>query len=488
MGFRTRTVFAVSAVFCVAVFGVAGPVFSADASLGGSREADLPSPFRMDGGTSDSGESSGNAQDQAPDRKEDGQRDDENSVRRGFLLGDWLRGENGLSFEAVYTADALDVARGGFNNRNAMTYRGNLDLLCKADLDKMQFGPGGKVGLVGGCGHGEGPTRLYLGDYQWVSSIDWTDFAQVSEYWYERAFFEDFVTIRIGKQNCSAWFANVDLGVDFLNSSFGVPANIPMPAFVYPSAGAATSFKLSDHVGFCCGVWDGEPDGRNWGFSNTGSTFSIAEVRLKYSLSEREELPGNCHLGIWYHVGVWEDIRRMPSSGSFDGRATASSVLRTSSFSGFGLQTDPLAVASAMPSGNTSGHTFGNNHGVYLGFDQMVFKEVGSDAKDEQGLGVFGQWAWAPDDRNPATQYIGGGVLYRGLIPSRDLDHVGVGVAHVVFSNELDTAGDETAVELFYLARLSRWMMLEPDLQYVFNPGGSDRYAIVAGARFEVVF
>ena len=46
----------------------------------------------------------------------------------------------------------------------------------------------------------------------------------------------------------------------------------------------------------------------------------------------------------------------------------------------------------------------------------------------------------------------------------------------------------ETAIEAFYKYQLTEFMSVKPDLQYIVNPGGAGRDAIVAGVRLEISF
>ncbi len=125
----------------------------------------------------------------------------------------------------------------------------------------------------------------------------------------------------------------------------------------------------------------------------------------------------------------------------------------------------------------------------------MIYKEeYGTD--DTQGLGVFGQFGWAPGNRNFIQEYYGGGLVYRGLIPERDNDVVGLAIANILYSSpyrQSSAAGGtnidkyETAIELFYKYLPSPYFSLQPDLQYIVNPGGQYKDALVPGLRFEVI-
>lgn len=372
-----------------------------------------------------------------------------NETRPHFLalvvLGTWLQGQAApQQVEWIYTGEVFTNMRGGIDTNDATEYRGNLDLTITADLDEMGFAPGGTFFIYAQNGHGRGITDRYVGDFQVLSNIDAPDFMQVSEYWWDRELFDRLISVQLGKQDVNSRFAVMEMAADFINSSFGFHPTIPMPSFPDPSMAAAVSLRLTDRLSFEAGVWDGAPNGRNWGLSGTGTTFSICELSFDYALGRRDELPGQFHFGPWYHSDRFDD----PAPGS------------TASFSG--------------------------NHGIHCEMQQALFAERQGDHGNHQGLGAFAQYGWAPGDRNEAHQYVGGGLIYRGLILGRGDDVLGAGVAHLIFSDRLPNQAAETAVELFYKARLTPRAVLQPDLQYIAHPGGRHRDAFAFGLRFEV--
>jgi carbohydrate-selective porin OprB len=70
------------------------------------------------------------------------------------------------------------------------------------------------------------------------------------------------------------------------------------------------------------------------------------------------------------------------------------------------------------------------------------------------------------------------------MVPRRDEDVVGVGVAWA----RLNRGGtkQETAIEVFYKAQVTRAVSIQPDIQYVVRPSGIYRDALAVGLRFEV--
>jgi len=365
----------------------------------------------------------------------------ERGERREYdcLFGPFLHGRGGISLEYIYTGEVFTKMRGGISTRNATRYKGSFDLFMTANLDQMGFAPGGIVFLYGNDGQGRGITQDFVGDHQEISNIDFLYTMQMTEFWWERALFDGLLRVRLGKQDANHDFAVVEIAADFINGSYGQHPNIPMPAWPNAAMGVETFLQLQEGLLFKAGVWDGAADGRTWGFSGTGEVLSMYEVELR---DESGEKPGEFHIGIWYHNGQFGDLDGSP--------------IRT------------------------------GNHGVHVGAEQVIFRERPGDKEDDQGLGLFAQYGWSREDRNEVPNYIGGGLVYKGLLRGRDDDLIGLAVAHAVFSDLLVEQTAETNIELFYKAQLATYLFIQPDLQYVVSPSGMYRDAFVFGLRFEL--
>jgi porin len=250
--------------------------------------------------------------------------------------------------------------------------------------------------------------------------------------------------VKLGKQDCNADFAVTELGLEFINSSFGYPPPIPMPTFPDPTLGVAAFLHPTDWARVQAAVYEGAIHCRVHDISGSGLYFSILEAGVRWELGPRQ-LPGDLHAGLWYHNGHFPDI------------ALGCPVARS------------------------------GNHGFYMGFGQVLFEASQSGEEDGRGLGLFSQYAWAPEDRNEAEHYIGVGLRYQGILAHRPEDVCGLGLAKVLFSDLSADQDSETAVELFYRLQLSEWIALQPDLQYIVSPGGNGRDAFVFGLRYEVL-
>jgi porin len=117
----------------------------------------------------------------------------------------------------------------------------------------------------------------------------------------------------------------------------------------------------------------------------------------------------------------------------------------------------------------------------------MVYREGG--AGSDQGLSLFGAVIYAPQQRiNPFPYFASAGASYRGLVPGRDKDTAGFALYYGGFSRHLPGQTYELVLEWTYAIAVARWLTVQPDLQYVINPGGRSSVgnAVVVGAQLAV--
>jgi porin len=112
-----------------------------------------------------------------------------------------------------------------------------------------------------------------------------------------------------------------------------------------------------------------------------------------------------------------------------------------------------------------------------------------------KGFGIFTHIGFSLQTSSFINFYMDGGLTYKGLIPTRDNDVLGVTVAYGHLSNGpqdnegRSNPGYKIVLEATYQIELAPWLTLQPDLQYVINPSGTDiANALVLGARTTVSF
>jgi len=138
-----------------------------------------------------------------------------------------------------------------------------------------------------------------------------------------------------------------------------------------------------------------------------------------------------------------------------------------------------------------------NSYGFYWHADQMVYQEApGSD----QGLTLWTAFVLSPQQNIAKLPFqVNGGAAYKGLIPTRDEDYTVFGVVYGKFSRDFAESVEandggypsyELVFEWGYRVQLNKFAYIQPDIQWVINPGGTGDIpnALVLGAQMGVTF
>jgi porin len=336
--------------------------------------------------------------------------------------------------------------------------------------------------------HGQPLSAPYLDNLQAANGNEAEDATRLWELWYDQQFFNNKFDLKIGQQGIDNEFMGSTYSGLFINTMAGWPL-VPSddlygggPAFPLSSLGIRIQAPLSGSTNLLAGVFDDNPGGGRFGEDaqyldrngakfnlNTGALF-IAELQYTTQLNS---LPGTYKIGGWYDTGAYPDQR-------------------------FG--TDGLSLANPASNGNARLHH--GNYSLYGVVDQTIWKS--GDAKT---LNIFGRIMGAPDDQNFIDFAFNGGLTLTAPLSGRDNDSAGIdfGIGRVS-SRAADLDHDagapkpttEEMLELTYQAQATPWLILQPDLQYVINPGGGVQdpddptrnlhNEFIAGARAIVTF
>ena len=144
-----------------------------------------------------------------------------------------------------------------------------------------------------------------------------------------------------------------------------------------------------------------------------------------------------------------------------------------------------------------SNETAINSYGFYWHADQMIWQETpGSD----QGLTLWSAFVLSPQQNISKLPFqANAGIVYRGLLPTRDQDITMLGMAYGNFSDDYaDTVSQtgagspsyELALEAGYRFQITKFAYVQPNLQWIINPGGTGNIpnALVLGAQMSVSF
>lgn len=375
-----------------------------------------------------------------------------------YATGRWFGGrslleDKGLTINSSLLYSPSMKTAGGANGEASGKGYSLFNLGITLDTEKAGMWKGGTFytlyqrktgyGLSGANGNGAA-----MGDWMGYDGWDWRQLSQISECWYQQKLLNNKLRLKVGKQDANTDFGYLNSGWDFMNTALTVNPSTPMPTYPDQSFGFMAEINIKEWLSI-----------RNGIYSRYNTPFNITELEVKPNI---KNLPGR------YMLGAWE----MSDSNGY-------------------------STASGMDStGLTTYTNFNRNYGCYAGFEQMVYKEKKNNENDMQGLVVFGQFGVSPSDKNDMNRYMGGGLHYVGLIPNRDKDKAGVAVASGSFasrlgnvgSDYLSRAGSETVVEAFYRAQITPWFYLQPDVQFIMNPGGCYESSVAIGLRSVVTF
>jgi porin len=393
--------------------------------------------------------------------------DDDNFWTRDELTGDWgdyrKRMEKaGVTVGATWIGQGFRNFEGGIHTGD--TAASTFDLNVTFDLEKL-------VGLAGGKFYvdledhaGPDPSQNLAGDLQRFTKLNYTPFLQVAEIWYEQKLFGDKLRLKIGKIDANSEFSVIDNGLPFLNSSTQVtPTLIPFPTFPDPMPGVNVFFTPNDLFYASFGAFYANRHDRFLDFSGTpydaqltqGGMLFIWETGMKWKHLADWQADGNIRLGFWEHNGTFPRVDGGDKQGT---------------------------------------------HGFYAIADQTLWKPESKDEKDAKnskdskeedprGVRMFLEYAQTPGDVSVIDHHIGGGLSWTGPMPARPKDILGISFQYVHLSESAELPkSSERALEAFYKYQFTPWAAIQPDLQYIFNPGGQYPSALIGILQFEIHF
>ncbi|ARO57211.1 carbohydrate porin [Methylorubrum zatmanii] len=383
--------------------------------------------------------------------------------------------DKGISYSLTYIGESFGNVSGG--SRRGGVYEGRLDFQFDADLDRILGWQGASLHSNLYQIHGTGISRYFVNNFITVSAIEALPSFRLYELWFEQRLFDDQLSIRVGQLASDTEFAVSQTGTLFINSTFGWPnimaVIIPSGGPIYPLAtpGVRAKYVPNKNLSLQVGAFNGDPAGEARADNDpdpqrrnrTGTNFRtndpalvVAEAAYAYGLEAHDNIePGTVTLGGWYHFGRFNSLR-----------------------------SDEERRSLVDPASTGIGRFYRGNNGIYAMIDQTVYREP-DDPND--GASVFVRVSSSPTDRNLLDFYFDAGIGYKGLLPGRSDDTVGVAFALSRISRSargFDTdaifltsepgprRSSEAVLEATYQAVLAPGVTLQPDFQYVFRPSG----------------
>jgi porin len=397
------------------------------------------------------------------------------------LTGDWsLRtrlADDGITFNVQYAAEVWSNVTGG--ESTGTVYTGLMSLHGNLDLQKLVGWQGASVSTRWYWLSGQDISATNLGNNIFtVSNIAGFPTFRMNELWFQQNFLNDRISIRLGQLAADSQFGGSTYDSVFLNGTFGwspdLYTNIRNGGPAYPMGAPGVQLALTpwNWLTYQGAVFQGNVFAQNvnrhgsrWDLSPSNGYFSIHELIFRTNQGAGvNDLPGEFKIGGWFDTAP-----------------------------------DPDAS-----------NTHPWNYGLYFIANQMLYRvpqpasvpvtansgqQIAAPSLTNKGLGIFTYIGLAPRNSSVINFYVDGGLNYKGLIPTRDNDVLGVAFAYGHLNNNpqgndgSSNPGYEMVFEATYQIVLTPWLSFQPDLQYVMQPSSTDiPNALVLGAHATISF
>lgn len=377
-----------------------------------------------------------------------------------FLTGDWggtrtQWSEAGIDLMLTHIGEYMAVTSGGLAQKGE--YLSRTDLGVTLNTEKLLRWKDGTFQFTFMHTDGGQPND-HSGSLQGVSNIEAPATAKLLEAWYDQGFFSGSASLRFGLYDLNTEFDAMETAKMFSNPSFGISPDYSQSGVNGPSIFPTTSLALRAR------------------YQSAGNLYAQAAIL--------DGVPGKpgAPRGTYVRLDPQDGWLVAAETGYRATRATNSKERYLKLGVGAWRYTEPL---TADVNGNPIGASY--SQGFYLISEAHLYRETEGSAK---GLYWFLHYGHAGEKLHQIGHYVGGALIYTGLLPGRDEDQLGLGVASASNGQYFLDANPgfesrETIWELAYRARVTPWLSVQPDIQYVENPGTDPvvKNATVASVR-----
>lgn len=405
-------------------------------------------------------------------------------LTRSTLTGDWggtrtQLQDDGIALRAHWTTESAGNLSGG--HRQTARYTQQLDFGADFDLDKLWGVPGAKIQFTVTDRRGRSLTNDALGNQFSVQELYGAgQNFRLAELNWQQDLLDHRVFLQLGWSPVGDDFARLPAFCNFQNGIICGHANAMTTnsgAHNYPTAqwGGHVKWHATPNFYINVGAYlDNEKAGNsdqgwNLSFKHRGV---FVPLELGWATGRRTGgMPGSLTLGAYYNTAgtpdVYTDVNGQPAG------LTGAAFLQHNGRSGGYVIADRMVYRAAPDS----------SRGLTLGMMAGVGDKATARFRDFWVLGGHYQGAFPGRDHDVISFMVASGRTNpRYTRYQRDRNRVAPG------SVGIQTY--ESIAEIDYGARITPWLTLRPNLQYVFRPGGTGDIpdAFVIGLYTQVTF
>ena len=390
--------------------------------------------------------------------------EDETNYKENNLSGDWggtrtTLDNKGVAADIIYKFDVIGNVVGGI--KEGVRALDNLDVIFSFDGEKIAGvkGLSAKIHLLNNFGGH--PDADLVGSAQGIDNFEAPRAtAKLYQAFIEQNLFGNVLSVLAGLYDLNSEFYVTDSSALFIHSTFGIGTDVAQSGqngpsiFPFTSVGGRVRVNPTETTYIQAAILDGVP----------GDVDNVHGTHIEFDkndgwlvIGEAGYTPDNAKIAVggWYYTEKFDHQILLDDNG------------------------DPLKKRS---------------QGAYIIGEKQLYEE----SKD-QGLIAFARFGVANGSVNQLNYAWSGGLVYTGLFDGRDEGKLGLGItgAHngkefreVALNAATPVDAAETTFELTYSDKITPWLSVQPDIQYIINPGTDKSLdnALVIGTRFTINF
>ncbi len=350
--------------------------------------------------------------------------------------------KNGIELFLVYTSDYVANVRGGLKHRSGYLY--NMDIAAFIDANEL-LGLRNTNMFFYVIGNGGADPTDFIGDFQGTSNIEAPDSWKLYELWMDIFLNQQRTNLKFGIMDLNAEFYVTENATSFVNSSFGIGAEIAQTGINGPSIFPVTALALrlkhqfNEEKYLQLAVFDavaGNPrdlTGTHIHWIDPDEGFLMIGEMGSVRPASNDNLFQKLAVGAWHYTAKFDVIGK-------------------------------------------PGIKKRGNQGIYLIAEQQIRQ---NPIYPEKGITLFANFGLTKSEFNPIQIFYNGGLVCQGLNLVKG-DQAGLAFTTVIAGNaymkmlestQVSASRHETVVEWFYRFTPASWLLLQPDVQWVINPG-----------------
>ena len=374
--------------------------------------------------------------------------------------------EYGATLSVEYDADFWDVASGGL--KTGTNYLDNAKMVLDVDGAKAYHLEGNKLHFYLLNNAGSAPNGSRIGSVEGIDNVEvTTNTFKLYELWTEQSFLDKKAALLVGLYDLNTEFYTTDMSATFLKPTMGIGQELAQTGTNGPSIFPNTSLGARLKV--------------------LPSDNTYLQVAALEAVSGDPAHPRGTHVRVNPHDGLL-----LVAEGGYVPGATDDGAFNKLAFGAWRYTKEVDDILEVDANGKPLKR---DSQGVY-GLSSYRFYE---DKEAGKSLGAFLRAGLADGDTAQVQWSYEAGLVANGWVPGRADGEFGLGVSQSHDSGKYidsvklaggDSEPNEIGFELYYKDTIYRGVTVQPDIQYIVNPGTTPDVdnALAIGLRIGVQF